>query len=50
MIIGINNTKFLGLELDKNVSWKNHVQKILPKLSSTWLEKCIHVVNQILSK
>jgi hypothetical protein len=26
-IIGINNTKFLGLELDKNISWKNHVQK-----------------------
>jgi hypothetical protein len=33
-IIGINNTKFLGLELDKNISWKNHVQKILPKLNS----------------
>jgi hypothetical protein len=27
IIIGINNTKFLGLELDKNISWKNHVQK-----------------------
>jgi hypothetical protein len=34
IIIGINNTKFLELELDKNISWKNHVQKILPKLSS----------------
>ena len=34
IIIGINNTKLLGLELDKNISWKNHVQKILPKLSS----------------
>jgi len=33
-IIGINNTKFLGLELDKNISWRNRVQKILPKLSS----------------
>jgi len=33
-IIGINNTKILGLELYKNISWKNHVQKILPKLSS----------------
>jgi hypothetical protein len=30
----INHTKFLGLELDKNINWKNHVQKILPKLSS----------------
>jgi hypothetical protein len=34
IIIRINNTKFLGLELDKNISWKNHVQKSLPKLSS----------------
>jgi hypothetical protein len=33
-LIGTNNTKFLGLELDKNVNWKNHIQKILPKLSS----------------
>jgi hypothetical protein len=32
-ITGTNNT-FLGLELDKNISWKNHVQKIIPKLSS----------------
>jgi hypothetical protein len=28
-----NNTKFLGLELDKNINWKNHVQKLY-KLSS----------------
>jgi len=35
IIIGIKNTEFLGLKLDKNKSWKNHVQKILPKLSST---------------
>ena len=34
IITGINNTKFLRLELDKNISWKNHVQKIKPKLSS----------------
>jgi len=30
----INHTKFLGLELDKNINWKNHIQNILPKLSS----------------
>jgi hypothetical protein len=35
-LIGTNNTKFLGLELDKNISWKNHVQKIIPKLSSAY--------------
>jgi hypothetical protein len=33
-ITGTNNTQILGLELDKNISWKNHVQKIVPKLSS----------------
>ena len=33
-LIGTNNIKFLGLELDKNISWKNHVQQIIPKLSS----------------
>jgi hypothetical protein len=27
-------SNFLRLELDKNISWKNHVQKIRPKLSS----------------
>jgi len=34
IITGTNNTKCLGSELDKNISWKNHVQKIIPKLSS----------------
>ena len=34
IITGTNNTKCLGLELDKNINWKNHVQKIIPKLSS----------------
>jgi mannose/fructose/N-acetylgalactosamine-specific phosphotransferase system component IID len=34
LLTGANNTKFLGLELDKNINWKNHIQKILPKLSS----------------
>ena len=29
----VNNTTFLGLELDNNINWKNHVAKILPKLS-----------------
>ena len=34
LLTEINHTKFLGLELDKNKNWKNHTQKILPKLSS----------------
>jgi hypothetical protein len=28
------NTKFQGLELDKHINWKNHINKILPKLST----------------
>ena len=34
IITGTNNTNCLGLELDKNKSWKNHVQNIIPKLNS----------------
>jgi hypothetical protein len=29
----VTNTNFLGLGLDNNMNWKNHVAKILPKLS-----------------
>jgi hypothetical protein len=28
------NTKFLGLEIDKHMNWKTHIQLILPKLNS----------------
>jgi hypothetical protein len=31
---GVDNTKFLGLRLDKHINWKNHIHKTLPKLSS----------------
>jgi hypothetical protein len=30
------NIKFLGLELDIRMSWKTHIAKILPKMSSAW--------------
>ena len=33
LLVAANNTKFLGLELDKHVNWKNHVRKILARLS-----------------
>jgi hypothetical protein len=29
----VTNINFLGLELDNHINWKNHVIKILPKLS-----------------
>jgi hypothetical protein len=28
------NTKFLGLEIDKHLKWKDHIEEILPKLST----------------
>jgi len=34
LLVAANNTKFLGLELDKHVNWKSHIKKILPKLSA----------------
>ena len=34
IVMGVNNIKFLGLKLDKHVSWKNRIQKLLSKLSS----------------
>ena len=33
-VIGINSTKFLGIERDRGMTWKNHIQSLLPKLSS----------------
>ena len=30
------NTKFLGITLDITLTWKIHVDTIIPKLSSTW--------------
>jgi hypothetical protein len=35
----ISRTKFLGLELDKNVNWKNHIQNFLPRLSSDLIRR-----------
>jgi hypothetical protein len=34
LLSGVNNTKFLGLQLDKHINWKNHIHETLPKLSS----------------
>jgi hypothetical protein len=28
------DNKFLGLEIDKHLNWKKHIEEILPKLSS----------------
>jgi hypothetical protein len=30
----IVNTKFLSLQIDNHINWKNHIEKIAPKLSA----------------
>jgi hypothetical protein len=30
----VETTKFLGLQVDSNLTWKTHIQYIIPKLSS----------------
>jgi hypothetical protein len=34
ILSGVDNTKFLGLQLNKHINWKNHIHGILRKLSS----------------
>jgi hypothetical protein len=34
ILSGVDNTRFLGLQLYKHINWKNHIHGILPKLSS----------------
>jgi hypothetical protein len=33
-IISVNNTKFLGLTIETNLSWKTHIDRLLLKLST----------------
>jgi hypothetical protein len=28
------DTKFLGLQTDNHISWKNHIEQIIPKLNA----------------
>jgi hypothetical protein len=30
------NTKFLGLQIDSHLSWSNHIDKLIPKLSGAF--------------
>jgi hypothetical protein len=47
-IVNTCNTKFLGLTLDNTFSWKNHIDTIVPKLSSACF--AVRAVKPFLSK
>jgi hypothetical protein len=34
LLSGVNNVNFLGLQLDNNINWKNHIHKTVTKLRS----------------
>jgi hypothetical protein len=46
-IANVYNTKFLGLTLDNTLSWRTHMDTIIPKLSSASF--ALRVVNPFLS-
>jgi hypothetical protein len=47
-IANTSDTKFLGLTLDNTFSWKNHIDAIVPKLSSACFE--VRAVKPFLSQ
>jgi hypothetical protein len=45
------NTKFLGLQIDNHINWKNHTEEMIPKLSAACyaVMSMVHISN-IISK
>jgi hypothetical protein len=41
------NTKFLGLQIDNHLNWKNHINQLVPKLSGTCyaVRSMLHITN-----
>ena len=41
------NTKFLGLQIGNHLNWKNHIQKMIPKLSAACyaVRSMVHISN-----
>jgi hypothetical protein len=46
------NTKFVGLQIDNHLDWKNHTDKIVPKLSGACyaIRSIAHVSNTVTPK
>jgi hypothetical protein len=47
-----DNTKFLGLQIDNHLNWKNHIDQIVPKLfgASYAIKSMSHVSNTVTLK
>jgi len=43
----VKSTKFLGMNIDNHMNWKNHVEQIVPKLSAACFSRrsLIHTLN-----
>jgi hypothetical protein len=41
------NTKFLGLQIDNHLSWENHIDQLVPKLTRTCyaVRSILHISN-----
>jgi predicted RNase H-like nuclease len=40
------NTNFLGLQLDNHVNWKNHIEEMIPNLSTFYSNRLmVHISN-----
>jgi hypothetical protein len=41
------NTKFLGLQIDNHLNWKNHIDQLVPKLSGACytVRSMLHISN-----
>ena len=41
------NSKFLGLQIDNNLNWKNHTEQSIPKLSGAYyaISLMVHISN-----
>jgi hypothetical protein len=41
------NTKFLGLQIDNHLNWKNHIEQMIPKLSGAFyaVRAMVHISN-----
>jgi hypothetical protein len=36
------NTKFLGLQIDNHINWRNHIEEMIPKLTGV----CVMLLGQ----